>query len=91
MSSSGVGSPNSWPPMPLRCSVGGPATVVVGDERASVPALPTPVLDLVGAGDAFAAGYLAAALGGAGAAGACLAGHRAAASVIVSPGGDVGR
>lgn len=37
----------------------GPATVVVGDERSSVPALPTPVLDLVGAGDAFAAGYLA--------------------------------
>lgn len=47
------------------------------------------VRDLTGAGDAFAAGYLAAALAGADAAAACLEGHRLAASVIASPGGDV--
>jgi len=44
------------------------------------------IRDLTGAGDAFAAGYLAATLGGADAATACLAGHASAASVLTSPG-----
>ncbi|MGR2753972.1 carbohydrate kinase family protein [Agromyces arachidis] len=73
----------------------GPRPTEVFDEgvlATRVPVAPVEgVRDLTGAGDAFAAGYLAAALGGADAAGACLAGHRAAAAVIVAPGGDVGR
>ncbi|WP_353829244.1 PfkB family carbohydrate kinase, partial [Agromyces sp. SYSU T0242] len=48
------------------------------------------VRDLTGAGDAFAAGWLAARIGGADATAACVAGHALAASVISSPGGDVG-
>jgi sugar/nucleoside kinase (ribokinase family) len=61
-----------------------------GVRAARVPVAPVAhVRDLTGAGDAFAAGYLAAALGGADAAAACRAGHRLAASVIASPGGDV--
>jgi sugar/nucleoside kinase (ribokinase family) len=47
------------------------------------------VRDLTGAGDAFAAGYLAAVLAGADAAASCEAGHRLAASVIETPGGDI--
>lgn len=59
-----------------------------GELVARVPVAPVEgVRDLTGAGDAFAAGYLAAAIGGADAAAACLAGHTAAASVIVAPGG----
>ncbi|MCK8608589.1 carbohydrate kinase family protein [Agromyces sp. C10] len=54
---------------------------------ARVPVAPVDgVRDLTGAGDAFAAGYLAAAIGGADATAGCLAGHAAAASVITSPG-----
>ncbi|MGR0321178.1 carbohydrate kinase family protein [Agromyces sp. ZXT2-3] len=60
-----------------------------GSLVARVPVAPVAdVRDLTGAGDAFAAGYLAAAMGGADAAASCLAGHAAAASVIASPGGD---
>jgi sugar/nucleoside kinase (ribokinase family) len=44
------------------------------------------IRDLTGAGDAFAAGFLAATLQGADAAAACLAGHAAAASVLANPG-----
>lgn len=44
------------------------------------------IRDLTGAGDAFAAGFLAATLRGADAAAACLAGHASAASVLVNPG-----
>ncbi|WP_235508263.1 carbohydrate kinase family protein [Agromyces sp. Soil535] len=44
------------------------------------------IRDLTGAGDAFAAGFLAATLQGADAAAACLAGHARAASVLVNPG-----
>ena len=44
------------------------------------------IRDLTGAGDAFAAGFLAATLTGADAEAACLAGHRAAASVLRGPG-----
>jgi sugar/nucleoside kinase (ribokinase family) len=45
------------------------------------------IRDLTGAGDAFAAGFLAATLQGRDAADACLAGHAAAASVLTRPGG----
>ncbi len=38
----------------------GPATLVTGDRQVSQPALPARVIDPTGAGDAFAAGYLAA-------------------------------
>ncbi|MDQ0574619.1 carbohydrate kinase family protein [Agromyces albus] len=44
------------------------------------------IRDLTGAGDAFAAGFLAATLQGADAAAGCLAGHAAAASVLANPG-----
>lgn len=44
------------------------------------------IRDLTGAGDAFAAGFLAATLQGADAAAACIAGHAAAASVLANPG-----
>ncbi|MGR0220556.1 carbohydrate kinase family protein [Agromyces sp. ZXT2-6] len=82
---------------PVAASVGrrlvvkhGPAPTGVFDDGvlvARVPVAPVAgVRDLTGAGDAFAAGYLAAAIGGADATAACLAGHEAAASVIASPG-----
>ena len=48
------------------------------------------IRDLTGAGDAFAAGFLAATLQGAEAAAACLAGHATAASVLTSPGVSTG-
>lgn len=71
----------------------GPKPTEVFDEGvlvARVPVAPVAgVRDLTGAGDAFAAGYLAAVIGGADATAACLAGHDAAASVITAPGGDV--
>lgn len=71
----------------------GPQPTEVFDDGvivARVPVAPVAsVRDLTGAGDAFAAGYLAAALGGEDVAACCLAGHRLAASVIASPGGDV--
>lgn len=71
----------------------GPEPTEVFDEgalMARVPVAPVEgVRDLTGAGDAFAAGYLAASIGGADATAACLAGHDAAASVITAPGGDV--
>ncbi|WP_438855396.1 carbohydrate kinase family protein [Agromyces sp. M3QZ16-3] len=68
-----------------------PTEVFDGGERtARVPVPPVgAVRDLTGAGDAFAAGYLAAAIGGADATASCVAGHAVAASVIASPGGDV--
>lgn len=49
-----------------------------------VPAIPTEVVEVVGAGDAFAAGYLAAMLAGAPAAERLLAGHRRASLVLRS-------
>lgn len=70
-----------------------PTEVFDGGERVARVRVPpvAAVRDLTGAGDAFAAGYLAAAMGGADAAEACVAGHALAASVIASPGGDVAR
>ncbi|WP_430645901.1 carbohydrate kinase family protein [Agromyces sp. GXS1127] len=70
----------------------GPEPTEVFDDGALVARVPVApvarVRDLTGAGDAFAAGYLAEAMGGADAGACCLAGHAAAASVIGSPGGD---
>jgi len=61
--------------------------VEAGELVARVDVAPVPgIRDLTGAGDAFAAGFLAAALQGADAAAACLAGHASAASVLVNPG-----
>lgn len=50
--------------------------------RAHVPALPVEVVDPVGAGDAFAAGYLRGLLSGAGEADRLASGHRFAAAVL---------
>ncbi|GAA2043404.1 hypothetical protein GCM10009819_32530 [Agromyces tropicus] len=70
----------------------GPAPTEVfdgGELAAHVPVAPVAeVRDLTGAGDAFAAGWIAAALGGADVEGCCLAGHALAASVITVPGAD---
>ncbi len=65
-----------------------PTDVIIGGELAArVDVEPVPgIRDLTGAGDAFAAGYLAATLQGADAAAACLAGHASAASVLSNPG-----
>jgi len=58
-----------------------------GELVARVDVAPVPgIRDLTGAGDAFAAGFLAASLHGADAAAACLAGHASAASVLLNPG-----
>ena len=51
----------------------------------------TGIRDLTGAGDAFAAGFLAATLRGADAAAACLEGHERAASVLTNPGAHAAR
>lgn len=61
--------------------------IEAGRLLARVDVAPVAVIrDLTGAGDAFAAGFLAATLQGADAAAACLAGHAAAASVLANPG-----
>jgi len=68
-----------------------PATVTEpgGLPRAvPVPSAP-PARDSTGAGDAFAAGYLAAAIGGADPVAAARAGHALAQSVLFSPGASV--
>jgi sugar/nucleoside kinase (ribokinase family) len=53
--------------------------------RVDVPPVSS-IRDLTGAGDAFAAGFIAATIGGADAAAACVAGHACAASVLTNPG-----
>lgn len=65
-----------------------PTDVIVdGGLVARVDVEPVPgIRDLTGAGDAFAAGFLAATVHGADAGAAALAGHRAAASVLTQPG-----
>lgn len=61
-----------------------------GSRVATVPVAPVPgARDLTGAGDAFAAGFLAATLSGGSVVEAVLAGHARAAAVIVAPGGSV--
>lgn len=58
------------------------ATVFTGAERTFVPALRVEVLDAVGAGDAFAGGYLAARARGLDAAARLAAGHQRAALTL---------
>jgi sugar/nucleoside kinase (ribokinase family) len=61
--------------------------IEAGVLAARVDVAPVPAIrDLTGAGDAFAAGFLAATLQGADAAAACRAGHASAASVLANPG-----
>ena len=63
--------------------------IEAGVLAARVDVAPVPgIRDLTGAGDAFAAGFLAATIGGADAAAACLAGHASAASVLANPGAN---
>jgi len=61
--------------------------IVAGELAARVDVAPVSgIRDLTGAGDAFAAGFLAAMLQGADAATACFEGHALAASVLTNPG-----
>lgn len=82
-------------PDDVRALLPGPDRVVVkdGDVGATElgrdgtvfePAIPTEVLEAVGAGDAFAAGYLAADMNGADASGRLRAGHERARLVLLS-------
>jgi 2-dehydro-3-deoxygluconokinase len=66
-----------------------PAVGFRNDERVEVAALPVPVIEPVGAGDAFAAGYLAARLGDGDLARALRTGHAVAAGAL-STHGDQG-
>ncbi|OSM43250.1 sugar kinase [Nesterenkonia sp. PF2B19] len=58
------------------------ATEFTGEQRVFEPAIPTDVVEVVGAGDAFAAGYLAAMLDGEASAARLTAGHRRAALAL---------
>lgn len=60
------------------------ATAYVGEETVFVPALKVEVVDVVGAGDAFAGGYLAQRLSGADPGDALRAGHQRAALTMQS-------
>ncbi len=60
----------------------GSASVITRDAELSIPALPANVVDLVGAGDAFAAGYLAASTFGWPAAARLRLGHLMGSRVI---------
>lgn len=82
-------------PDDVRALLPGPDRVVVKDSDIGAtelgrdgtvfePAIPTEVLEAVGAGDAFAAGYLAAGLKGAGASERLRAGHERARLVLLS-------
>lgn len=72
----------------------GPASVVADDGTIlDVPAIAVPgARDTTGAGDAFAAGFLAGRISGSDLADSCRQGHRLAASVLLRPGagGQVG-
>ncbi|MFC7545668.1 sugar kinase [Plantactinospora sp. GCM10030261] len=85
-------------PAEVRRLLPGPATVVVKDAAVGatalprhgpatfVPALRVPVVEPVGAGDAFAAGYLSALLRGLGEVASLRLGHLLAARVLAVPG-----
>lgn len=76
----------------LRAAFPGPRYLVVtrengsvafdGDERVDAPALATPVVETIGAGDAFAAGFLAGVLAGLSLAGCVARAHRLATRVL---------
>jgi len=57
-----------------------------GASEWTVPTPPVAIVEPVGAGDAFAAGFLAAELAGADPADALAAGHRSAAVALTTPG-----
>lgn len=63
-----------------------PAVAFLVDERVEVAALPVSVIEPVGAGDAFAAGYLAARYLGGDLARALRTGHAVAAGALSTPG-----
>ena len=66
--------------------------IEAGELMARVDVAPvTGIRDLTGAGDAFAAGFLAATLRGADTPTACLEGHALAASVLTNPGAQAAR
>jgi sugar/nucleoside kinase (ribokinase family) len=66
--------------------------LVPGDAARAVPVPPAPAArDSTGAGDAFAAGFLAARMRGTTPAEAAMAGHALARSVLFSPGAGAGR
>jgi 2-dehydro-3-deoxygluconokinase len=82
-------------PQDVRDLLPGPSVVVVkdgdvgatefhGSESCFVPAIPTDVVEAVGAGDAFAAGYLSAHLRGLDSGERLRAGHRQASLVLQS-------
>jgi sugar/nucleoside kinase (ribokinase family) len=72
----------------------GPAPVTVIDAAGGRTTVPVPqlatVADTTGAGDAFAAGFLAALAAGAGPTDAAVAGNRLAARVLTQPGASLG-
>jgi 2-dehydro-3-deoxygluconokinase len=68
---------------------GGPASVVTTSGEVNEPALPAPIVDLTGAGDAFAAGYLTGACWDWPPAARLRLGHFLAARVVGVP-GDLG-
>ncbi|SCG76728.1 sugar kinase [Micromonospora coxensis] len=83
-------------PAEVRAVLPGAGAVVVKDGAVGategdtfVPSVPVPVLEPVGAGDAFAAGYLAALLGGADVPARLRLGHRVAAAVLATVGDTV--
>lgn len=65
------------------------ATVYAGDDEVFVPALRVEVVEAVGAGDAFAGGYLAARLDGASTVSRVRAGHARAALTLQTTGDSV--
>lgn len=78
-----------WPGATWVVKDGARPARVITDDGASVAVDAEPVAtvrDTTGAGDAFAAGFLAARLRGADPVAACRAGHRSAATVLATPG-----
>ncbi|GLI26155.1 hypothetical protein ARHIZOSPH14_03970 [Agromyces rhizosphaerae] len=91
--SASTGDHGTAPLAPLTVVKRGPDPAEVlrpGRPALHVPAAPVAdVRDATGAGDAFAAGFLVAAMSGADPRAACVAGHALAASVLGSPGASV--
>lgn len=79
-----------WPDVVVKRGAAGAEWWHRGRRVARVPAEPAVVVDTTGAGDAFAAGVLAARLGGRGRAAALAEGARLAAACVSRPGGRPG-